>query len=65
MHACVCAVLSCAKVWQAGLPVPVNVDFDVPANGPMAEQGAILKEAAAHEFLAKKRGMQELTFEHA
>jgi len=40
--------LSAQAVWQAGKPMAVNVDFDVPAHGAN-EEARVLKEAAAAE----------------
>lgn len=42
------APLAFQPLWQAGEPMTVNVDFDVPENGPVDEQ-RVWDEASAVE----------------
>lgn len=48
------ALLATQPVWQAGQPVSVNVDYDVPAFGTMDEI-ADLQDASAMEYKVAKR----------
>ena len=43
------AMLAQQPVWQAGHPIPVNVDYDVPAAGPLDELDG-LRAASLREY---------------
>eukprot|EP00927_Polykrikos_kofoidii_P076123 TRINITY_DN7288_c0_g1_i2.p1 TRINITY_DN7288_c0_g1~~TRINITY_DN7288_c0_g1_i2.p1 ORF type:complete len:122 (-),score=13.69 TRINITY_DN7288_c0_g1_i2:414-734(-) len=51
------AFMAQQPVWQAGLPVEVNVDFDVPASGTTDEFLALREADQAENSVAQRRSL--------